>query len=58
MEAQNHFQRNDTFIYVDNLHNDVKIEHVVLISILIWEMYQSDWEKRIWFPISYQWPVS
>ena len=31
---------------VQKWHKDLKIEQVVLrMSILIWEMYQSDWEK-------------
>ena len=39
-------EKTNCFFDVLKWHNDVKIEQVVLrISILIWEMYQSDWEQ-------------
>jgi len=35
------------FFDVHKWHNDMKIEQAVLrILILIWEMYQRDWEKN------------
>ena len=39
------------FFDVHKWHNDVKTEQVVLrILILIWEMYQSDWDNcNIWY---------
>jgi hypothetical protein len=41
-----HVEINEKLFFFFKWHTDVKIEQVVLrISILIWEMNQSDWEK-------------